>query len=109
MNEKGRLLMYLLPSILMGTIIPLASLYMVTMGFNPIAATIIIVFSIVVAGVIAVVGGGLGFASTTPKIFDDDKEELNILRATVRAMVDETDRINSLLEQIRDVLRGEMR
>ncbi len=110
MGEKLMLLLYLLPAILMGTLVPLAALYLASMGFNTIAATIIVVSSIVVAGGIAVVGSGLGFVSSKPDLMDEEHdEELKILRATVRSMIEETDKINSILEEIRDVLKGEIK
>ncbi|MGC8663930.1 MAG: hypothetical protein ACP5TX_05985 [Thermoplasmata archaeon] len=101
--------MYLLPAILTGTLVPLAALYLASVGFNSIAATIIVISSIVVAGVLAVVGSGLGFASSKSELLDNDDntEELNILRATVRSMIEETDKINSTLEEIKNVLKGE--
>ncbi len=95
------LLLYMLPAILMGTLVPLAALYLASVGFNSIASTIIVISSVVVAGGIAVVGSGLGFASSKSELLDgNNTEELNILRATVRSMIEETEKINTTLEEI---------
>jgi|GEM_PF-1542700 hypothetical protein len=109
MKEKGILLLYLVPTILIGVIVPSITVYYSIHGLNPLMGTIIVVSALIVAAGLGVVQSGLGFAHASGIVGGNEKddESLRVLRATVRSIADEEDDINTILREIRDVLKGE--
>jgi len=76
-------------------------------GFNYVAASIVTIGALVIAGGIGIVGivlGPLGQMFEGPS--SSEREKLSTMRAHQRATLEELDDIIALLEEIRDVLKA---
>jgi len=101
----------LLSVIFIGAGVPIASIYYtVNYGLNFVAAIFISFFAILCAGILGFFifvfvfeerGSDLLSEEMSPK----DRDKLNLLRAHLRATLEELDEINVILKDIRDVLK----
>jgi len=97
--------------ILIGFGVPAITIYSaVHYNLNSIVAGIIVVFALAVAGLLGVIGMGLGWEMLTGDVASnaitpEEKEKLNVLRADQRATLEELDDIVAILREIRDVLK----
>ena len=76
-------------------------------GFNSIISGLIALLALIVAAIIIVVGMAIGseevhLDSSKPA----EKERMNMLRAHQRATLEEMDEINSILKEIKDLLKA---
>ncbi len=94
----------LAPSIVLGLGVTVAALFAIRSGFSSILGTIIIVLSLLIAGVLGVVG--IGLSSELPGIDTEEDERLKTLRAAQRAMIEEMDEMIEILGEIRDTLKS---
>ncbi len=94
----------LVPSIAIGVGVPVAVLFTIGHGLDALLGTIVIVFSLLVAGALGIVGMGISTAVTDMSAGDD--QTVKTLRASQRAMLEEMDQVVELLENIRDTLRS---
>jgi hypothetical protein len=94
--------------ILIGFGVPAICVYSsVSYGFNYIIAGLISVFALIVAGILAVLGIAVGSEEIHLDSFKpSEKERINLLRAHQRATLEEMDDINSILKEIRDLLKA---
>jgi len=101
----------LLSVILIGAGVPIASIYYtVNYGLNFIVTVIVSFFALLCAGILGFFifvfvfeegGSDLLREELSPK----DKEKLNLLRAHLRATLEELDEVNAVLKDIRDILK----
>jgi hypothetical protein len=94
--------------ILIGFGVPTISIYFsVYHGFNFVAAGLIALTALIVAGVLAVIGIAVGSEEIpSESLKPSEREKLSLLRAHQRATLDELDDVISLLKDIRDVLKA---
>ena len=104
MSKRSQQLLMLVPSVLIGVCVPVAALYAMLVSLNDIVGTIIIVLSLLIAGVLGVVG--MGISTALPSLDSGGDETAKTLRASQRAMLEEMDELVDLLGQIRDTLKN---
>lgn len=94
--------------ILLGFGVPTICIYFsVFHGFNFIVAGLISLLSLIVAGVLAIIGIAIGSEEIPLEtIKPSEREKLNLLRAHQRATLEELDDIIGVLEEIRDLLKA---
>jgi hypothetical protein len=94
--------------ILIGFGVPAICVYSsVSYGFNYIVSGLISLFALIIAGILAVVGIAIGSEEIHLDSFrPSEKEKINLLRAHQRATLEEMDEINSILKDIRDLLKA---
>ena len=103
MERRGVLLLLILPSIVMAAAVPALTLYYMAHGLELVAGTIIIIFGIIGATVLGVVG--IGVSSTfSYDGYGNERESLKILRAAERTMLEEFDDVISVLKEIEETL-----
>ncbi|MBX8635531.1 MAG: hypothetical protein KIS30_07450 [Thermoplasmata archaeon] len=98
----------MLPSIAMTVAVPALAFYFMTRGLDIIAGTVIIVFAIIGAIVLGVVGIGVS-SEVEHSSYQEELESLKILRASHRAMLEEMDELVSMLGHIKNTLSPEKR
>ncbi|MBX8631350.1 MAG: hypothetical protein KIY12_05840 [Thermoplasmata archaeon] len=103
MGGRSHIFLLILPSVVMAIAVPALTLYYVAHGLELIAGTVIIVFGIIGATVLGIVGIGVSseihFTDT-----NTESQSLHILRSAERTMLEEFDDIISLLDEIKDTL-----
>jgi len=94
--------------ILIGFGVPTVCIYFsVFHGFNFIAAGIIAVLALIVAGVLALLGMAIGSEEMpSESLKPSEMEKLNLLRAHQRATLEELDDVIDMLKEIRDLLKA---
>jgi len=104
--SKSELALMITPSVAIGALVPIAALFFVTRGFNAALGLIVVLLSLLVAGVLGVVGIGVYFAKDRSENEEGlaELERLRILRATLRATAGDLDEAVELLKEIRDEL-----
>lgn len=101
----------LLSVILIGAGVPIASIYYtVNYDLNFIVTIIVSFFAILCAGILGFFIFAFIFEEHASDLLREemspsDKEKLNILRAHLRATLEELDEVGKLLKDIRDVLK----
>jgi hypothetical protein len=92
----------------MGFGVPTICIYSsVYYGFNFIAAAVIAFFALLFAGVLgffAIEMGPLGH--DVPEISAADRKKLDMMRASQRTTLQQLDDVNSLLREVRDLLKA---
>jgi hypothetical protein len=94
--------------ILIGFGVPAICIYSsIAYGFNYIVSGLVAFIALVIAGIVVVLGIAIGSEeihvdSSRPS----EKERMNLLRANQRATLEEMDEINSILKEIRDLLKA---
>lgn len=94
----------LVPSIAIGVAVPVAVLFTIGHGLDALLGAIVIVFSLLVAGALGVVG--LGISTAVPDTSTGDDQTVVTLRASQKAMLEEMDEVVELLESISETLRS---
>ncbi len=107
-QARGIALMLMLPSIAMSVVVPGLALYFMMRGLDLIAGTVIIVFALIGATVLGVVGIGVSYGSGHNS-YAEELESLKTLRASQRAMLEEMDELVDVLGHIRNTLSPERR
>ncbi|MCL5677713.1 MAG: hypothetical protein M1442_00390 [Candidatus Thermoplasmatota archaeon] len=103
MERRGVLLLIILPSIVMAAAVPALTLYYMAHGLELVAGTLIIIFGIIGATVLGIVG--IGVSSTfSYEGNGSERESLKILRAAERTMLEEFDDVISVLKEIEETL-----
>ncbi len=104
MSRRYQQVLMLVPSIAIGVAVPVAVLFTIGHGLDALLGAIVIVFSLLVAGALGIVG--LGISATDTDVPAGDDQTVKTLRASQRAMLEEMDQVVELLENIRDTLRS---
>jgi hypothetical protein len=97
-----------LSTILIGFGVPAICVYSsIKYGFNYIVSGLIALLALIVAAIIIVVGMAIGSEEVhVDSSRPGEKEKMNLLRAHQRATLEEMDEINSILKEIRDLLKA---
>jgi hypothetical protein len=105
MEGRGVFLLLILPSIVMAAAVPALTLYYMAHGLELVAGTVIIIFGIIGATVLGIVGIGVSSTfSGEGSAHSSERESLRVLRAAERTMLEEFDDIVSILKEIEKTL-----